>query len=55
MSREKVEVVRAALVAYSRGYEAMLKHAAPDCELAWSPATSVYGRSGLAVQHRGEL
>ena len=47
MSQENVEIVRAALDAYNRGdLEAMLKHAAPDCELDWSrsigPQRGVY-------------
>ena len=52
MSQENVEIVRAALDAYNRGdLEAMLKHAAPDCELDWSrsigPQRGVYGLDQL--------
>jgi uncharacterized protein len=47
MSRENVEIVRAAYDAYNRGdLDASLKHAAPDCELDWSrgvgPNAGVY-------------
>jgi ketosteroid isomerase-like protein len=41
MSRENVEIVRAALDAYNRGdLQAMLKHAAPDLEFDWSRSIS---------------
>jgi ketosteroid isomerase-like protein len=47
MSQGNIEIVRDALDAYNRGdLEAMLKHAAPDCELDWSrsigPQKGVY-------------
>lgn len=47
MSEQNVKVVRAALDAYNRGdSEAMLKYAAPGCELDWSrsigPQRGVY-------------
>ena len=48
MSRENVEIARAALDAYDKGdAEALLKLAAPDCEVDWSrsvgPQRGVYG------------
>ena len=48
MSKENVEIARAALDAYNRrDLEAALKHAAPDCEFDWSrsvgPQRGVYG------------
>ena len=53
MSQENVEVVRAALDAYNgRDWEAMMKHAAADCEFDWSrsigPQRGVYRPDQIA-------
>ena len=59
MSQENVEIVRAALDAYNRGdWKAMLKHAAPDCELDWSrsigPQRGVYAVEQIPQFDLGE-
>jgi len=59
MSEENTEVVRAALDAYNRGdVEAMLKYAAPDCELDWSrsigPQRGLYRLDQIGQMNIGE-
>jgi ketosteroid isomerase-like protein len=59
MSQENVEIVRTALDAYNRGdLEAMLKYAAPDCELDWSrsigPQRGVYAVDQIPQFNLGE-
>jgi ketosteroid isomerase-like protein len=60
MSRENVEIARAALDAYNRGdLEAMLSYAAPDAEFDWSrsigPQRGVYGVDQLSQFNISEM